>query len=189
MFDLRDRNQRCDYPSYEQLNLMNTLRKLWEQHVWWTRSFIISVASDIEDLELVTDRLLRNPTDFANVLAIYYGNENAEVFKTLLEEHLKIGAAIVTSAKEGNSEAVDENLKKWYDNADEIAAVLASINPYWDQEEWRSLLYDHLKMTTDEAVARLSGEFAQDIMIFDMIETQALAMADVMSAGIIRQLD
>ena len=45
------------------------------------------------------------------------------------------------------------------------------------------------RMTTDEVMARLQGEYVKDSIIFDMIEEQALAMADVMAAGIIKQFD
>lgn len=189
MNDFGGNNRKYDCTNYAQLNLMNGLRKLWEQHVMWTRSFIISVAANLEDLQLVTERLLRNPVDFANVLKIYYGQEKADTFQHLFEEHLKIAATIVTSAKNGDTAAVDENLKKWYDNADQIAYFLTSINPYWDEDEWKDLLYDHLKMTTDMAVARLSEEYAKDILIFEMIEEEALLMADVMSTGMIKQFE
>ncbi|MGI6728179.1 MAG: hypothetical protein ACOX4P_06500 [Anaerovoracaceae bacterium] len=52
---------------FKQIKIMNTLRKLWEQHVMWTRSFIISTIEGLSDLDPVTKRLLQNPTDFANV--------------------------------------------------------------------------------------------------------------------------
>lgn len=189
MYDMDVNNHKSESTNYEQINLMNGLRKLWEQHVWWTRSFIISVAEGLDELELVAERLLRNPTDFANVLAIYYGKDKADTFRMLLEEHLKIGAVIVTSAKNGDAEAVGENLKLWYDNADDIVEFLVSINPHWDREQWKGLFYDHLKMTTDMIAARLADEYAKDIMIFEMIEEQALRMADFMSVGMMNQFE
>ena len=93
------------------------------------------------------------------------------------------------NAKQGNVKAVEQYTRLWYSNADRIAAFLAGINPCWPEEEWKNLLHDHLRMTMDEAVARLSGEYAKDAIIFDMIVEQALSMADVMAAGIIRQFE
>ena len=57
------------------INLINLFRELWEEHIMWTRSFIISTVSELDDIEYVTHRLLRNPTDFANVFRLYYGDE------------------------------------------------------------------------------------------------------------------
>lgn len=189
MMDMRGNTWLYHATNYGQMNLMNELRKLWGEHVVWTRLFIISALASLPDLDITTKRLLRNPSDFAKVFEIFYGKQKAETFRALLEEHLKIAAAIVENAKAGNDKAVDQYSKLWYANADQIAIFLASINPCWSEEEWKNLLHDHLRMTTDEGMARLQGEYVKDSIIFDMIEEQALAMADVMTAGIIRQFD
>lgn len=170
-----------------QIDRINTLRKLWEQHIMWTRSFIISTAAGLGDLQFVTNRLLRNPNDFANVLKNFYGEETASRFASLLTQHLTIAAALVNAAKAGNTEAVNENRRKWYANADEIAEFLAGINPYWSRREWQLMLYDHLRLTENEAVERLTGQYERDVALFDAIEDQAMMMADTMANGILRQ--
>lgn len=170
-----------------QINIINTFRKLWEQHIMWTRSFIISTAADLGDLSNVTERLLHNPTDFAMVLRNYYGPEKAKRFEALLKDHLLIAASLVNNAKKGNTDEVAKDRKRWYENADELSIFLSEINPYWSMRKFRSLFYDHLKMTEDEAVFRLNNKYPLDIMIYDSIESQALKMADFMSYGIINQ--
>lgn len=189
MFGILGNNWKYHTANYGQMNLMNVLRKLWTEHIVWTRLFIISALEELPDLEITTKRLLRNPSDFANVLEVFYGRQKADTFRSLLEEHLKIAASIVDNAKKGNTKAVEQYSKLWYSNADRIAAFLASINPCWSEEEWKNLLYDHLRMTADTVTARLTGEYAKDAAIFDMISEQALDMADVMTAGIIKQFD
>ncbi|MDD6334602.1 MAG: hypothetical protein PUB04_09140 [Clostridia bacterium] len=77
---------------------------------------------------------------------------------------------------------------RWYNNADEISAFLASISPCWDEEKWRCMMYSHLKMTEKEAALRLQGEYEEDIRVFDEIEMESLKMADYMSCGIINQM-
>lgn len=165
----------------------NIMRKLWVQHVYWTRFFIISTAAELGDLDDVTKRLLQNPQDFAQVLTPFYGTKTANRFAELLTEHLMIAGDLVNAAKAGQTEKVDEIRRKWYTNADEIAAFLSRINPFWSEQKWRVLLYDHLQMTEKEAALRLSGEFAQDILIFERIEEEAMKMADYMAYGICRQ--
>lgn len=173
--------------SQTQLDLSNMLRLLWEQHVWWTRSFIISVAFDLPDLSVVTARLLRNPKDFEAALMPLYGKEIAAQFAALFTAHLTIAAELVQAAKAGDTVRAAEAEIRWYQNADRIAAFLAHINRFWSEEVWKTMLHRHLAMTKDEAVAILSGNYKQGIDIFDQIELQALAMADVMTEGIVRQ--
>ncbi len=170
-----------------QIALMKQLRLLWEQHVYWTRFFIISTAANLRDLEAVTDRLLRNPHDFAKLLLPFYGEKAADRFHELLTQHLLIAADLVNAAKKNETARANEARRKWYHNADEIADFLSKINPFWNREKWKGMLYDHLEMTEKEAMLRLAGKYAEDIRMFDNIEKEALEMADFMSYGMIRQ--
>jgi hypothetical protein len=153
----------------------------------WTRLTIISIAASLPDVDLVSRRLLRNPADFQLVLERFYGREIALRFAQLLTSHLVIAAELVTASKAGNSEAAADAERRWYANADEIAAFLARINPHWSEEEWRAMLHAHLALTKSEAVDLLTQDFPAGIAVYDEIEKQALMMADVMTEGIVRQ--
>jgi hypothetical protein len=173
--------------SMAQLQLSNLMRMLWEQHIVWTAFTIKAIAEDSPYTDLVVKRLLRNPKDFEAALRPIYGSEKAAMFADLLTKHLEIAAEVVKAAKAGNTAAANDAEKRWYANADEIAAFLASINPYWSMEEWRQMLYEHLRLTKTEAVLWLTKDYARAISILDDIEKQALGMADMMTEGIIRQ--
>lgn len=167
--------------------LSNHMRLLWEQHIYWTRMVILSIAFGLPDAEFVTNRLLRNPKDFEAALRPFYGEGIAAKFAGLFTSHLTIAAELVKAAKAGNSAAAADAEKRWYANADQIAAFLGSINPYWSEQEWRKMLYDHLAMTKTEAVDILTPKYEDSISMFENIEQQALAMADVMTQGIAKQ--
>lgn len=169
--------------------LTNRFRQLWSEHVMWTRSFIISTAADLGDLPAVTQRLLRNPQDFGAALQKFYGVAKAQKFQELLTEHLTIAAQLVNAAKAGNTEAVQAQRKKWYQNADEIAQLLASINPFWSRRMWQAMLYQHLKLTEEEATLRLGKRYAEDVALYDAIEEQAMDMADTMVSGLVKQFN
>lgn len=173
--------------SVNELKLRNTLRSLWEQHVAWTRMTILSAAAGSPDLRPTVERLLRNPTDMANALRPLYGDQKADTFGRLLREHLSIALQLVNAAKAGNTQAAQDAEKRWYQNADQIAAYLNTINPYINRDEFRRMLHTHLALTKDEAVNRLNRNYAHDIALYDRIESQALEMADTMSEGIVRQ--
>lgn len=173
--------------SISESGLSKHLRMLWEQHVFWTRLFIISAVFDLPDLDVVTNRLLRNPKDFAEALSPIYGEAIASKFSDLLTNHLTIAAQLVKAAKAHDNNAAAQAEKQWYTNANEIAAFLAQINPYWSEQEWRRLLHMHLAMTKQEAVDYLNHDYAASVSTFDNIEREALEMADVMTNGIVKQ--
>ena len=171
----------------QQIYLLNQLRLLWSQHVYWTRFFIISTASDLPDLPVVTGRLLQNPKDFAGLLATFYGTCSARELQNLLTEHLKIGVDLVTASKNKEKDKAAQLKRQWYENAQEIACFLAEINPCWDKCKWETMLKSLLDMTEKEASLRLSGNYAADTEIFGDIESEAMIMADYMFYGIIQQ--
>jgi hypothetical protein len=148
---------------------------------------IISMVFNLPDVDLVTKRLLRNPDDFANVLKLYYGESNASKFSTLLKDHLVIAAQLVKAAKAKDNKTAADAEKRWYANADEIAAFLASINPNWSQEEWKMMLHEHLRLVKAEAVSMLTKNYRAGIDVYDELENQALEMSDVMTEGVITQ--
>ena len=180
-------NPPTDCITKAEVNIMNVMRMLWEEHSTWTRMTIISIVFGLPDEEVVTKRLLRNPQDFANALKPYYGDMIASKFGQLLTAHLVIAAELVKAAKAGNSKGAADAEKRWYENADEIAALLGSINPYWSQESWRVMLYEHLRLVKSEAIDMLRKDYQSGVDIYDEIEIQALEMADMMVQGIIRQ--
>jgi len=49
------------------------------------------------------------------------------------------------------------------------------------------MLYEHLKLTTEEAAMRLAANYPADIRAFDNVEREALAMADYFTQGIVTQ--
>jgi len=68
-----------------------------------------------------------------------------------------------------------------------MAEAFSSINPYYDAEELRKMLYNHLELTTNEVAMRLAGNYEADIEAFNQVELEAMAMADYFSNGIIKQ--
>jgi len=169
------------------LNLNNDLRKLWEQHVFWTKLVIMSIASGSPDIQLVSERLLKNATDFQKLFTPLYGPTASEKFKELLKDHLLIAADLVNAAKKKDNASVNLIEAKWYKNADEIADFFSRINPYWDRNDMRKMLYEHLVLVKSEAVSVLTNKYEDSISLFDKIEDQALIMADMFTEGILKQ--
>ncbi len=171
-----------------ELAFRNDMRRLWEEHVTWTRLAIISLTSDTPDTEATVGRLLRNQTDVGDAIKPFYGDAAGEELTRLLRQHILIAADLIAAARAGDTAAVGEAQSRWTANADEIAAFLASANPRaWALDELSAMLHEHLRLTTNEALARLQGDWAADVAAYDAIHLHALEMADTLSTGIVEQ--
>ncbi|MCQ6268890.1 acetylglutamate kinase [Fictibacillus sp. WQ 8-8] len=173
--------------SQQEVSLKSSMRLVWEQHVYWTRLTIISLAFNLPDVDFVTARLLRNATDMGNLLKPYYGNRIAAKFSNLIREHLVIAVELVKAAKAGDQIAVAAIEKRWYANGKEIAEFLSTINPFISKKKFKEMFFEHLALTTSEAVFILQQDFKSSIAVFDKIEVEALQMADTITVGIVKQ--
>ena len=167
------------------------MRKLWEDHIVWTRQYIISAATlpdDLPDIGPTRDRLLANQTDIGDALKPFYGDEAGEQVTALLRDHILTAARLVAAAKAGDAPGVKEASAAWYGNGDDIAVALNGLNPRsWDLDHLKEMMKAHLDRTLEEAVARLQGRYADDIAAYEAIHADILEMADMLSDGIIRQ--
>jgi hypothetical protein len=167
------------------------MRRLWEDHIVWTRQYIVSAATfdeDLPDIGPTADRLFANQVDIGNAIAPFYGEDAGAALAELLNDHIAIAADAIAKARAGDKPGLDAALERWYANADDISAFLAAANPNnWPYDEVRPHMRDHLDLTLDEAVARLNGDFEDDIAAYDAIHVQILHMADMLSDGIIAQ--
>lgn len=171
----------------QEIDLKNTSRKLWEDHITWTRSYIIAAASDSPSASSDATRLLKNQEDIGNTIKPYYGEDAGNKLTALLKEHILIATDLIKAAKAGDNATIEATDKKWHDNADQIAELLTSVNPKWSKQQWRNMLNEHLALTTQEAADILRGNFELSIGKYDRLHLQALEMADVMADGIIAQ--
>ena len=171
-----------------QLAFHDQMRKLWEDHVTWTRNVIISFDADLPDLNAALARLLQNQADIGNAIKPYYGDAAGNQLTALLREHILGAANVLAALKADDRPALQAALDAWYANAHDIAVFLNSANPKnWPLAEMDQMMRDHLAATTREAVARHQGDWNADVAAYDAVHVQALAMADMLSDGIIAQ--
>jgi hypothetical protein len=174
--------------SKKELALRNDMRRLWEDHVTWTRLAIISLTTDAPDTDATVGRLLRNQTDIGDAIEPFYGDAAGTELTRLLREHILIAADLIAAARAGDQAAVAAAQSRWTANADEIAAFLNAANPrFWKLDEMKAMLHEHLRLTTNEVVFRLQGDWSADVAVYDEIHLQALEMADMLSIGIVKQ--
>ena len=166
----------------------DAVRKLWEDHITWTRLYIVSAAAGLPDLDATAGRLLQNQTDIGDAVKPFYGDAAGNQLTALLKDHILLAAQLIDAAKKGDGAAVADLKNRWYANADQIAAFLNKANPSnWPLHDMQMMMHAHLDLTLKEAVARLNGDYTAGIAAYDEVHAEILDMADMLSAGIVKQ--
>jgi hypothetical protein len=168
--------------------LRTDMRKLWEDHITWTRLAIISLEGGTPDTDATVARLLQNQTDIGDAVKPFYGDAAGNELTRQLRAHILIAADLIAAAKAGNSAELADAQARWEQNADGIAGLLHSVNPrYWPLPVMKAEMRMHLKLTTEEAVARLQGNWTADVAAYDEVHDHILHMSDLLSSGLVKQ--
>ena len=80
------------------------LRKLWSDHVIWTRQYIVAAVAGTPDADTAAGRLLKNQEDIGAAIAGFYGDAAGQQLTKLLKEHIMIAVDLVAAAKSGDKE-------------------------------------------------------------------------------------
>jgi hypothetical protein len=168
--------------------LRTDMRKLWEDHVTYTAFFYKAAIQGGDDAGKIAERLLRNQDDIGNAVKPFYGAAAGDKLASLLRDHILVAADVVKAAKAGDQAGLEAANKKWYQNADDIAALLSSANPEnWPRKTLEDMLHGHLAMVTDQVVATLKHDAAGAIAAYDKGAEHMLMLADALTSGIVKQ--
>jgi hypothetical protein len=174
--------------STKEFAVRQEMRRLWEDHVTWTRLAVISLTTDSPDTKATVGRLLKNQTDIGNAIKPYYGAAAGRQLTALLREHILIAADLIAVARKGDQTGVASQQTRWTKNADRIAAFLNKANPRsWKLGAMKAMMHEHLRLTTNEVVARLQRDWAADVRAYDRIHRQILHMSDMLASGLVKQ--
>jgi hypothetical protein len=163
------------------------MRKLWTDHVVWTRAYVVAAIGDQPDQQAAANRLMKNQEDIGAAVAQFYGKPAGDQLTTLLKEHISIAVDLIKAAKASDKAGQDAADRKWHDNANAIADFLSKANPNWPKATLVELMNVHLSTTTAVVVARLQKNWDEDVKAYDAVYDHILTMADALTDGIAKQ--
>jgi len=167
--------------------LQTALRKLWTDHIVWTRGYIVAAVADAPDAGAAATRLLKNQEDIGNAIVPVYGRPAGAKLTELLKEHIMIAVDLIAAAKAGDQAKFGTFDAKWTKNAEDIATFLSGANPHWPKKDLVDVLNLHLNLTKKEVVARLTQKWEDDVQAFDDIFTEIMTVSDTLADGIHKQ--
>ncbi|MBR0599640.1 hypothetical protein [Sinanaerobacter chloroacetimidivorans] len=174
--------------TYELLNTISNARTFWNELSIWTRAYLLSRYEKLGNEEEIFARLNKVPSVYGDMLRSVFGDRITEDYMQLLYTHISLIDHLIAAQMEGNSEAVSEYTRQLYQNADQRAQFLASVNPFWFENEWRNMLYNYLRSTIEESTTFLTEDYPRNIDIFDRLLENAEIIGDYFSQGLYNYL-
>jgi hypothetical protein len=175
------------YPVVSAITFKTNMRKLWEEHIFWTRNVIFCLVDDLPGNVQAVKRQLQNQIDIGNAIKPYYGDAAGDKLTELLYNHVNITTDIIKAAKTRDTSVINDFNKKWFANADEMVKFLHNLNPDWTTGDLKTMLNEQMKLTADEVGERLKKNYDADVVAFDKVHNGALKMSDTLAEGIIIQ--
>jgi len=171
-----------------QVAFHDAMRKLWEDHVTWTRLAIVTFADGSAGFSATAARLLQNQVDIGDAIKPFYGDEAGAQLTALLRIHILIAVEILQAAKARDNSAFNDASARWYANANDIADFLSAANPrFWPNAMLRADMKTHLDQTLTEAADELAGDYTASVADYEHVHLHILALADTLSSGLIGQ--
>jgi hypothetical protein len=167
--------------------LKQDMRRLWTDHVVWTRAYIVAAVGDQPDAKAAANRLMKNQEDIGGAVGKIYGAAAGQQLTTLLKEHISIAVDLIKAAKAGDKAGQQGADATWQQNGVAIADFLSTANPHWPRATLVDLMKVHLSTTTSEVVARLNKNWEEDVRAYDEVYRHILMMSDALSDGIVKQ--
>ena len=167
--------------------LKQNMRKLWTDHVVWTRMYIMEAVGDQPDAAAAAARLMKNQEDTGNAIAAYYGADAGKQLTTLLKEHISIAVDIIKAAKAGDNAGQKAADTRWRQNADQIATFLSKANPHLPKDDVKGLLLAHGGHHIQQIQQLKDRQYDAEAKTWDEMKKHVYQIADATADALAKQ--
>ena len=118
--------------NFEQVNVIGLFQRLWTQVSVFMRAYI--------------NTAIEGSDDFRNAIMPFYGPELADRYNSLFTSFIAKPTNVIEGFLSDDQELVNTSVRNWYSDVNELADLLAGLNPYWGQFQWRGLLSQYVQL-------------------------------------------
>lgn len=170
------------------VQLKDTLRDLWVDHIFWVRAVALSTKyGDSEAAKVAETNVVNNAKAIAGSIVAFYGKAAGDKLFELLAGHYGAVKSYMTAAYENDKAGMDVARKDLMANADAIAGFLSGANPNWPKSTLESLLMTHGAHHIDQINEFNSKDFVSEAVTWASMKAHMYMIADALAAGIVKQ--
>ena len=175
--------------TYGHMNLISEFRSLWADAALYLRNYILSTSAGLDKLsEAITLQLYHAAAHFESKLEPFFGSDISEKFEQLFLEFLFNAQNLIRVSALKDEAASETYISALYNDIDEISTFLASINPYWNKDQWQSLLTRLVENGIAELVAFTEEQYEHFLEHSQTSLRYTQMIGDYMANGLIAYL-
>lgn len=156
MMQKRDFNKQCI--TYSQMNMIFNARLFWRRYTTWIRVYLISRYLGLGTEEEAFDRMYFETSGIGNFLQIIFDLQSSNDIAQQLSQITISLRDLITAQFQGNTEAMKQNVDRLYQNAEDFAVLLSTINPYINEAEWKNMMNLYIQYTIRQANSFVTGD-------------------------------
>ena len=179
------KNCRCLYDHEpRQVDLKTVMRFLFTEHGVYTAFVLKSIVDGIPDVNVFVKRTLENQKDIGDQLKPIVGNQKGAEVTAVLTEHIKLAGEVMKAAK-NKDKHLNQKINKLFDNSDDVAVVLSSLNPQkLPLQDMKDMFHIHNDFVIKMTVARLAKQYQKEQILYDAYYNELLDMADQLAMAL-----
>lgn len=171
-------------PLTAQMNFLFRARMLARDLATWLRAYQVSLFGGVGNSETISQRLYRLPAEYGNILRVFFGDQPTEQVMNFFTQYIANLQSLFRAQMSNDIDVINNYTQQVYQVTNDAAAYLASINPYWTQGEWNTLLNAFTNLQIEQGITFLTKEYERNIDIFDRILSLTNIIGDYFSEGL-----
>jgi hypothetical protein len=171
-----------------QMNLIFRGRMLWRDMATWLTMYMFALYGGYPNQQAIAGQIYKLPLEYGSVMKLIFGDKVSNDYINLVSQYIIILEYLFYYQITGDQNAASSLTQQLYQNINQRAAFLAQINPYWQENTWKTLLTTFNNMLLEESTALLTKEYDKSVDIFNNLLTQSSIIGDYFSEGILQYL-
>ncbi|MDR3292531.1 MAG: hypothetical protein LBT20_00315 [Clostridiales bacterium] len=160
------------------------IQSAYTQFVFWTRSMLVSVVSDVKGRPETIEKLKDIPNELYSVFLDHYETDECETLRSLHLDQALLFVEIARAYAYENSDLYELSYERLVQNTEAIAAGFNRANPLNALDQTANYFLRDVQKTIDQIRLRFDGEFVQEITAFDEAYQNIISLAEYLSANI-----
>ena len=159
-------------------------RKAWVHLVFWIRMYLLSVVDNLEDKDVVAERVRKVPQEMIDIFKMYAPDSVTDPLNQSLSDFVNDTTSLIDAVKEGDVEKSDRTEAKINLDIAQLASAYSNLNSAYVNADIQKMLKEYLALTKQEITARMTADYEKDVQTVDELEAAVLRLADYLSNGV-----